>query len=85
MAQQRDDEHSGNQGNNDNADNANNSANNSAPGGVFSSARRGLMQGAGLGAALSLLGAAGGAGGLISSAQAAEAAFPRTRNGRSCS
>ncbi|MEK6297224.1 MAG: substrate-binding domain-containing protein, partial [Paraburkholderia tropica] len=34
------------------------------------------MQGAGLGAALSLLGAAGGAGGLISSAQAAEAAFP---------
>ncbi|KMQ81178.1 sugar ABC transporter, periplasmic sugar-binding protein [Candidatus Burkholderia pumila] len=38
--------------------------------------RRGLMQGAGLGAALSLLGGVTSAGGLIASAQAAEAAFP---------
>lgn len=39
--------------------------------------RRGLLQGAGLGAALSLLGTLGaGAGGLISTAQAAEPAFP---------
>ncbi|MEZ2353108.1 sugar ABC transporter substrate-binding protein [Caballeronia sp. RCC_10] len=46
--------------------------------GPVSTARRGLMQGAGLGAALSLLGGAGGvSGGLISSAQAAEAAFPQ--------
>ncbi len=46
--------------------------------GPVNAARRGLMQGAGLGAALSLLGAAGGvSGGLISSAQAAEAAFPQ--------
>lgn len=43
----------------------------------ISTARRGLMQGAGLGAALSLLGGAAGAGGLISSAQAAESAFPQ--------
>ena len=34
----------------------------------FNAGRRGLMQGAGLGAALSLMGALGGTGGLISSA-----------------
>lgn len=44
---------------------------------LISSGRRGLMQGAGLGAALSLLGGVSGAGGLISTAQAAEAAFPQ--------
>lgn len=43
-------------------------------GNLINSGRRGLMQGAGLGAALSLL---GGTSGLISSAQAAEAAFPQ--------
>ncbi|MEM5295994.1 sugar ABC transporter substrate-binding protein [Burkholderia sp. JPY481] len=42
----------------------------------FNPTRRGLMQGAGLGAALSLMGALGGADGLIGSAQAAESAFP---------
>ncbi|WP_028222486.1 sugar ABC transporter substrate-binding protein [Paraburkholderia oxyphila] len=43
----------------------------------LNTARRGLMQGAGLGAALSLMSAlGGGAGGLISQAQAAEMAFP---------
>ena len=46
-------------------------------GGIINSGRRGLMQGAGLGAALSLLGGVSGAGGLISTAQAAEAAFPQ--------
>jgi simple sugar transport system substrate-binding protein len=46
--------------------------------GLLSTGRRGLMQGAGLGAALSLLGAAGGgSSALISAAQAAETAFPQ--------
>ncbi|MDR5816125.1 sugar ABC transporter substrate-binding protein [Caballeronia sp. LZ033] len=45
--------------------------------GFINSSRRGLMQGAGLGAALSLLGGVAGTGALISSAQAAEAAFPQ--------
>jgi simple sugar transport system substrate-binding protein len=44
--------------------------------GVVHATRRGLLQGAGLGAAMSLLGAAGG-GGLIQSAFGAEAPFPQ--------
>ncbi|PXW23886.1 sugar ABC transporter substrate-binding protein [Paraburkholderia caballeronis] len=45
--------------------------------GIVRATRRGLLQGAGLGAALSLLGAAGaGHGGLIGSALAAEPPFP---------
>ncbi len=44
---------------------------------LISSGRRGLMQGAGLGAALSLLGGVTGASGLISTAQAPEAPFPQ--------
>ncbi len=73
MAQQRDDDKDTNQHDNRNSGN-------SSTGTGLNAARRGLMQGAGLGAALSLMGALGSiggdAGGLISSAQAAEMAFP---------
>jgi len=45
--------------------------------GLVHATRRGLLQGAGLGAALSLLGTVGGANGLIESARAADAPFPQ--------
>lgn len=48
----------------------------------FSAARRALMRGTGVGAALSLMGGLGGAGGPIGTAQAAEAAFPSHKKWR---